>query len=279
MEQTFEFSAHGLTHRGNKREVNADHFLVAQIHRSLRIVESSINLDKPEGIEVGPGGHLLIVADGVGGGSGEEASELAVERMLKYISGAMQFSRTDISLEQDLLKEFTAAICASHERLVEESEAGATPRTMATTLTMVYVLGLRAYVGHVGDSRCYLVREGNATRITKDQTYAQMLIDQGLLSETKARGSRLSHVLSSAVGGKEDAQPSVLTYVLTLRKEDILILCTDGLTKHVTDQEIGSMVAGDVGTSEACNRFLDTALQRGGSDNVTVIVGRFAASR
>lgn len=271
MEQLIRFSVRGLTHKGKLRETNADHFLVAQLHRSLRIVDGSLEI--PEGLEVGPGGHLLVVADGVGDGSGEEASEIAVDTMLRYISGAMQFCRTDVSLEQDLLEEFTAAICASHDALLEESKSE--PGGMATTLTMTYVLGLRAYVGHVGDSRCYLVRDGKATRITKDQTYAQMLIDQGLLSETKAGRSRLSHVLASAVGGKDEARPSVLTYLMSLRQGDALVLCTDGLTKHVSDAEIADYLSKHASTAEACKVLVETALDRGGSDNVTVIVGRF----
>lgn len=273
MEQLLRFSVRGLTHRGKRRETNADHFLVAQLHRSLRVVDGSLEI--PEGLEVGPGGHLLVVADGVGDGSGEEASELAVDSMLHYISGAMQFCRTNLSLEQDLLEEFTAAICASHEALLEESKSEPDRTGLATTLTMTYVLGLRAYVGHVGDSRCYLVRDGKATRITKDQTYAQMLIDQGLLSETKAGRSRLSHVLASALGGKDEARPSVLTYLMSLRQSDALVLCTDGLTKHVSDVEIAEELSKHASAADSCKSLVETALDRGGSDNVTVIVGKF----
>jgi protein phosphatase len=197
---------------------------------------------------------------------------VAVQTMIDYIAAAMQFSRTSVSLEQDLLREFNEAICRAHAELKTMGREKPELKGAATTLTMAYILGMRAYIGHVGDSRCYLVRGTIAQAITKDQTYAQMLIDEGVLTKTRAEGSRLHHVLASAIGGEDD--PEVLTYMLSLDHHDAIVLCTDGLFKHLSDPEIGRHVGGR-SAKEAASGLLQAALAGGGSDNITVIVGRF----
>jgi serine/threonine protein phosphatase PrpC len=268
------FQASGATHIGHKRKTNADQYLIGEMQRVLEIKESSVPSSSRRRFSAGPAGYLLVVADGVGSSSaGDQASAVAVETMIGYLSAAMQFSRTGVSLEEDLLEEFTEAICRAHHRLVDEVKLNPALKGMATTLTMAYILGLRAYIGHVGDSRCYLVRDGEAKPITKDQTFAQVLIDQGVLTKTRAEGSRWSHVLASAVGG--DNAPEVLTYMLALKPTDALVLCTDGLVKHVRDADIGPCV-GSRPAVEAARSLIDAALADGGSDNVTVVVGRFA---
>jgi protein phosphatase len=271
MQPASKFDASGATHIGLKRKNNADQYLIGQIRRVLEVVDASPAVSR-QPLNAGPAGCLLVVADGVGATAGsDQAAVTAIETMIAYIAEAMQLSKTGVSLEQDLLTEFNSAICSAHAKLKELGESD--PQFQgATTLTMAYILGRRAYIGHVGDSRCYLVRGSIAQPITKDQTFAQMLIDQGVLTKTRAEGSRLHHVLSSAVGGQDD--PEVLTYMLSLDGTETLVLCTDGLFKHLSDSEIGRHVAGR-SAAEAARALRDAALAEGGSDNVTVVVGRF----
>lgn len=267
------FEAHGLTHIGLKREKNADQFLVGEIQRVLKVRSTSLETERTRSVGKGPAGYLLIVADGVGSTlAGDQASAIAVETMINHITAAMQLTKRGISLEQDLLNEFTSAIVQAHSRLIEEGKTNPALKGWATTLTMAYTLGNRAYIGHVGDSRCYLVSGGVARAVTKDQTFAQVLIDQGVLTRTAAEGSRYHHVLASVVGGSDD--PEVLTYMLSLESGDNLVLCTDGLFKHVTDEEIGQL-AGSGTVETAAQALVDSALRGGGSDNITVIIGRF----
>ncbi|MBZ0111945.1 MAG: SpoIIE family protein phosphatase, partial [Thermoanaerobaculia bacterium] len=134
-----------------------------------------------------------------------------------------------------------------------------------------YMLGMRAYIGHVGDSRCYLVRDGEALRLTRDQTYAQALVDQGVLLPREADSSGWGHVLANAVGGTRRDQPEVLTYRCVLQEGDQILLCTDGLTKHVPERRIPELVEGG-SAKEACERLVEAALTGGGSDNVTVVI-------
>jgi serine/threonine protein phosphatase PrpC len=274
MSAAVTFDVSGATHVGLKRKTNADQFLISRMRRVLDIVDSSGGVARPQST-AGPAGHLLAVADGVGStSSGDQASAVAITTMIDYIADAMHLSRTGVTLEEDLLAQFNDAICSAHKKLLDMSTADPEFEG-ATTVTMAYILGMRAFIGHVGDSRCYLVRRGKAQPITKDQTYAQMLIDQGVLTRTRAEGSQLHHVLASALGGQED--PEVLTYMLALDPSDVLVLCTDGLFKHLSDQEIGRL-AGQSSAAQAAQSLLNAALADGGSDNVTVIVARFDSS-
>jgi protein phosphatase len=146
---------------------------------------------------------------------------------------------------------------------------------MATTLTMVAVFWPMAYLVHVGDSRCYRLRDGELQRLTHDQTMAQALIDAGALTVSKGEMSPLKHVLTSAIGADE-ASPEVV--MDKLRWDDVMLLCSDGLTKHVTDEEIHAELAAHRSARETVERLVNMALERGGSDNVTVVIGRLRES-
>ena len=264
-------TAAGLTDLGRVRESNQDQFVVAEIQRTLAVLDSSLGLTSTPQV-AGPAGHLLVVADGVGGGAGgDRASALALKAFLRYATETMQLGRLGFSLDDDLLEEFSEAIHSSHSRVRREAQTRPELAGMATTLTMAYVLGLRAYIGHVGDSRCYLIRDGEALRLTRDQTYAQALVDRGVLLPRDADASRWSHVLANAVGGERREQPEVLTYRCVLQEGDRLLLCTDGLTKHVPEVEIPKHFR-DATAQESCSRLLEAALEGGGTDNVTVVV-------
>ncbi len=272
-----KLEAAGRTDQGLVRTTNQDQFIVAQIRRILEVSQSSLPSEPSRPHFGGPVGHLLVVADGVGGGAaGDRASALALQSFLQFVSESMQIGQVGGSLEDDLLAQFSQAIGTAHARVRREIEQRPELSGMATTLTMAYVLGLRAYISHVGDSRCYLLRDGEALRLTRDQTYAQELVDQGVLLPSEVDESRWSHVLASAVGGQSQEQPEILTYRCLLEPGDALLLCTDGLTKHVDEAELAESLSGR-SANEACDHLVTRALEAGGTDNVTVVLARVLA--
>jgi protein phosphatase len=143
---------------------------------------------------------------------------------------------------------------------------------MATTLSLGVVVWPWLYVVQVGDSRCYLYQDGVLRQVTRDQTLAQDLVDQGVLSRDRAQASPLSHVLSSAIGAAE-AEPEV-TRVDVRQRGCVILVCTDGLTKHVSDAEIAQHLASMQSAEQVARALIDLTLARGATDNVTVVVGR-----
>ena len=145
---------------------------------------------------------------------------------------------------------------------------------MGSTLTGVRSCGRDLLIMHVGDSRAYLSRAGRLERLTRDHTYAQMLVDAGQLSASDATTSRFRHMLVNVLGGTaEDVEVDV--DLLRLENGDRLLLCTDGLTDCVTDDTIAATLAGSLPSKAVCERLLELALEGGGRDNITAIVATF----
>jgi len=142
---------------------------------------------------------------------------------------------------------------------------------MATTLTLWMGVWPWYYLLQVGDSRYYLYREGKLTQITRDQTIAQELLDQGVFTRAVAERSQFKNVLSSAIGGE-----SSMPVITRLRADwgNVHLLCTDGLTKHVNDEQIAQRLASMTSAKQVCEQLLQDALDAGGTDNITVVVGR-----
>ncbi len=266
------FDLFGLSHPGLVRRENQDHFLIASLHKALRVQLSSM----PEGtvpeLVSRPRGVLVLVADGVGGSAaGHEASLTALATIARYVTNATDlYVRLDPGLEAAFLEQLKRSVEKSHEVLLAEA-ASSDRRGMATTLTMAMIVWPRAFVVHVGDSRGYRLRHGELELVTRDQTMAQAMVDAGLITPAQAEESRLRHVLWSAVGGRE-AAPDV--HVLDVDWTDMMLLCTDGLTKHVSDAEIREHMLRLPNSEAVCRALVQLALDRGGSDNVTVVAGR-----
>lgn len=264
--------AFGLTDRGLVRPANEDHFLIARVSKSVDVQQTSLSADQVAH-ELGSAvGHVLAVADGVGGGpEGELASERTLATMLSYIGKAAScFQGLDTSAEHALLEMLEAAVREIHDGLVREYD-GVTSKLPATTLTLVLLVWPRAYHIQVGDSRAYVRRGGRLQRITRDQTLGEYMVSLGAWSEERARLASTAETLSSAIGGSE-LEPVV--GLIDLAPGDSLLLCTDGLSKHVPDDRIASALA-EPATAEATTRKLvSDALAGGGTDNVTVIVVR-----
>jgi len=158
-----------------------------------------------------------------------------------------------------------------HESLLEDTERDDSGRRFATTATLFLGLWPHAYLLQVGDSRCYIFRDGELTQISRDQTLAEDLVDSGALTRTVAERSRWAHILSSAMGG-EQAAP-VVTRVVRDRGT-VVLLCSDGLTKHVPDERIRERLASMAGARQVAEQLLRDALDDGGTDNITLVVGR-----
>ena len=263
---------HGVSHMGRVRERNEDRFAIVTLHHAARLVQS--NLEDGGIVErlARPAAHVFIAADGVAGlAAGDEARRLAVGTMVEYLSEAAHcYQGTDVAREQEFIDRLTTGVERAHGRLVEAYGAGRGP---ATTLTMVTLVWPRAYVVHVGDSRGYLLRRGRIRQFTADQTVGELLVDIGAATEEQAKRRGLFDILSSAVGN--DIAPVV--GVVDLEPGDVLLLCTDGLTKHVTDARIAELLAAAPDSESACRALVDDALEQGGRDNVTVVVARFVA--
>ena len=263
----------GLTHQGKIRKNNQDQFLIGSLHKMLRVHQTSLPDPDRASLVSESRGYIFLVADGVGGRpEGDIASGTALRTVAHYVTHLTDlYRRLDHDKEVAFLAELQESVTRSHEVLLAEAERHEGKPWGATTLTMVAVLWPRAYLVQVGDSRCYRLREGELERISKDQTMAQALLDAGAISPAEAEKSPLKNVLSSALGGRE-AMPQ--TAMADLAWEDVMLLCTDGLNKHVTDDEIRTELRNIESAEASCRRLIDLALERGGHDNVTVVIGR-----
>jgi serine/threonine protein phosphatase PrpC len=213
-----------------------------------------------------------MVADGVGGGEGgEEASATALENAMSYVAQSMDcYYRTD-SGESAFIEALQHAAERCHLAVIERAKADEITGTMATTLTLWMGVWPWYYLLQVGDSRYYLWREGTLTQVSRDQTIAQDLVDKGVFTRTVANRSQLAHVLSSAIGGEQTA-PVVTRLQADWR--NVHLICSDGLTKHVTDEQITERLRSMQSAKQVCEQLLQDALDGGGSDNITIIVGR-----
>jgi len=263
----------GLTHRGRVRSENQDQFLIASLHKLLRLHQSSLPPDDITTLVSESRGYILLVADGVAGRpEGRAASTTVVKTIAHHVTHLSDlYRRLDSSNEANFVAELEKSVLKSHDVLLEEGNKEYGGRGGATTLTMVAVLWPHAYVIQVGDSRCYRLRDHRLERITDDQTLAQALRERGALRDSEAQASPLRGVLASAVGGPE-LTPRISN--TDCRWDDVVLLCTDGLTRHVRDEEIEAELQSPRTSQETCQRLVQLALDRGGEDNVTVVVGR-----
>lgn len=265
-----ELDFFGMTHPGLVRRDNQDHYLVSTLHKTARVRATS--LPNPELFEL-PSQRLAsfgMVADGVGGHQGgETASRAAVESITDYVKETMNaFYSADENDDRAFFAALQEAAELSHRNVIERADASG-ESTAATTLTLYIAVWPWLYIMHVGDSRLYRFRAGSLEQLTRDQTMAQDLVDAGALPKDAASRSPLAHVLTSALGASE-ARPDVTR--ADLKRGDALLLCTDGLTKHVSDAQITERMRAMTSAEQVVRALVDDALAAGGSDNVTVLV-------
>jgi len=255
------------------RKDNQDHYFVGSLSRGVVVDRTSLSSDMHTVVEPERLASFAMVADGVGGGGGgEEAARLAVQALVQQVAqGFHDAYAAEAAHPEAFPRLLEDAALECHERLQTRAEEAPDHKRFATTMTLFLGLWPHAYLLQVGDSRCYLFRDGALTQLSRDQTMAQDLIDQGALTQTKAHRTRWAHVLSSAIGGQQ-AAPVVTRLVRSWGS--VVLLCSDGLTKHVPDERITERLASMTSARQACEDLLQDALDGGGTDNVTMIVGR-----
>ena len=268
--------AAGATDAGRARPINEDAYLIAALQRSMVVYDAS-----PEAargwLSGGSAGTLLMVADGMGGeGGGDVASRVAVNAVASYLLNVMTWptapARAPIPHENPsspgVRDQLSSALVVGDSTVKTTAANTATPR-MGTTLTMALVLWPDLYVAHVGDTRCYLFRSGQLKRLTTDHTVAEMV--RANAAEPVEVASQLHHTLWNSLGGSAEL-PKPEIAKLELELGDVLLLCSDGLTKHVTDEEIRALLSTEEPNRARCAKLVERANAEGGSDNVTVVV-------
>jgi protein phosphatase len=205
---------------------------------------------------------------------GALASETAVTTLVDYLGQAAAcFNRIEPDKEHEILEELEAAVQAAHRRVSEHGH-GASRSVVAgpaTTLTMALLVWHRAYIVHVGDSRAFYLRKGRLKQLTRNQTTGEYMVDVGAWTEEQASKAPIGGSLVSAIGASE-MTPSI--GLVDLQPGDSLLLCTDGLTRHVSDERIAELLARTTDADTACRELVDDALAGGGHDNVTVVLAR-----
>jgi protein phosphatase len=267
-------SSHGLTDPGRARSVNEDHFVISELTKCLRIRSTSVRQT-----EVRPGdgrAYLFVVADGMGGHQGgSKASALTVQWIEDFIVNNMSWPFPQRKWEEDqILDDFQRAFRRADDMLFEEADRHSELLGMGTTVTTVYCFGHNLYLGHVGDSRCYLLRGEELRRLTSDHTWVERMLQEGALRRDEIAQHPFRHVITNAVGGSEPGV-QVDTQKLRLLAGDQILLCTDGLTEMVSDEHIQEILQSSSDVQAACESLVARANARGGRDNITCVLARF----
>ncbi len=261
-----------LSHPGLVRPNNEDHYLVVERRRSRTLLLSNL----PAGMlrPADDTAYVLAVADGMGGAAfGELASALALRSGWEQSPQAIKWTWIINDREIEELRERLEIIFRRMDRaLQEQGEADPACAGMGTTLTGVYTVGPEAFVGHVGDSRAYLIRGGTLTQLTHDHTLAQEYLDLGLPVLCRS----WHHKLTNCLGGGPGRDLALEFHHLRLEDGDRLLLCSDGLTDMVPDDELAPLLARAADPQETARALVEAALAHGGRDNVTVVLAHYA---
>ncbi len=214
-----------------------------------------------------PSHNVYIVADGVGGNnSGEVASRTAVSEIAKMVN---ESDLGEYKAPEDIFGFFADVIQTANDKICRMGMSDPENRGMATTMVTSYIRKRTAYVANVGDSRAYLFRNGQLRQITKDHTYVNELIDKGVITEDEAENHKQKNVITRALGTENSAKPDF--YRVNLKKDDILMLCSDGLYGEVTDEIMTEILDSGKSMNDVCTDLVDKAIGAGGRDNITVI--------
>ena len=267
----------GLTDPGRVRAVNEDQFLIAALLKALQVERTS--LPQPKIQHSSNRSYLFVVADGMGGhAGGEQASALAIHSVESFILETFKWFAQCKGKEQDqVLADFQIALGHANARVVAEAAERPELRGMGTTLTLAYSLNDELFVAHVGDSRCYLCRHGILYRLTRDHTLVEDMVRYGALSAEEAGQHRWRHVVTNAVGA-DTPEVKVEVHKVHLDDGDRVLLCSDGLTEMVSEEEINQFLQTEAEPEEACRRLVIRANEAGGKDNITVVVAHFRAA-
>lgn len=231
---------------GKVREMNQDYFYISKPEEKVQ---------------------LYIVADGMGGYKGGEiASKLAVETSKRYILN--NFDSIESSDKEEILKLIKSAIEYANLVVYEKSKENKELENMGTTIDVCLIFGNKVYIGHVGDSRVYRKRKDFFRKLTTDHSYVQKLVSDGTITKEEAYNHPKKNMLIKALGCSTFVEPDVM--VKGFLKDDILLMCSDGLTNMLKDEEIVKII--NENPIEACNNLVSKANENGGYDNITAVI-------
>jgi protein phosphatase len=264
-----------VSDRGLVRENNQDHFLVIRVTRSMERLLTNLRADHVP-VRADEVGYGFVVADGMGGpAGGEVASQMAISTLVNLALNEPDWvfgiRPKDTRRRVQRMAERWEHV---QEALRERGDREPALRQMGTTLIAAVSLGKRLVIGHVGNSRLYLLREGQLHQLTRDHTLGQTMVDLGELSPDEAATHPRRQMLMRSFSAASDTHQGDFQQT-TLADGDQLLLCTDGLTDLVDNETIGSVLNGAASANEACQVLLATALKNGGKDNVTIAVARY----
>jgi len=206
------------------------------------------------------------------------AARVAAETITRYVTSTLRcYHAAGSADETQFLDALNAAAHEAHSAVIADAAQRLGGEVSATTLTLGIFVWPWMYVLQVGDSRCYHYSDGILRQVTRDQTMAQTLVDEGLLEADRMRASPFNNVLASAIGA-EEATPEVSRVDIS-RRTGAVLFCSDGLTKHVTDAELAERLESMKSTEQLCRDLLQLALDRGGTDNITIVAGRAPKSK
>ena len=247
----------GVTNVGRVRTNNED---------SFRIVESM---------------NLYILSDGMGGEAhGEIASAMAVETVAKHcaeteVDPAMTIFADMPSAWSEKTRRLSSAVHLANKNIFDSAQKNTEQRGMGATITAAWIDGTRLSIAHVGDSRAYLLRSGSLQQLTSDHSLVAEQVRRGILTPAEAERSDMQSVLLRALGAHPDIEVDSEEH--TLFSSDVLLLCSDGLTRMVTEPEIAGTLQAEIDPTKAAEKLIALANERGGVDNITVIVVRVGA--
>ncbi|MEY2612499.1 MAG: Serine/threonine phosphatase stp, partial [Planctomycetota bacterium] len=258
---------------------NQDQFFAGEISRGIRLRADSFGSLPNTTLLGDPTAQILMVADGMGGHkAGHEASKLAVQYFMAAILNRLQ-SNDSITPDdhEHYLNHLRDILSDAHQEIRRISEASEDKKGMGTTFTMAYIVWPKLAFIHAGDTRCYVFRAGQLSLLTLDHTVANEMIKNGQLNLNDNERSPWSNVLVNALGaGAEGVQGDLATTLL--EPGDIVLMCSDGLNKHVNDTTIEKVLAAGGKVQSICESLVQLAKKGGGTDNITVVAARWTKS-
>ena len=260
---------------GRVRRGNEDNFLVLDLS-SAQTWTGADGTPPPEKLtrfDLGDKGLVLVVSDGMGGAlAGDVASRMAVDSVRQMLTGEGEAScDPELDLVECLKSATHYANTAIHLKSQEDSRCAG----MGATFTGAAIRGDSLDLVQVGDSRGYVIRKEQIRLATKDQSLVQQLVDVGQISESEAETHMFRNVILQALGAQSEVAP--VTGRIRLRQDDVVLLCSDGLSGKLRAEDIQQIVVNSKGNlAQACDRLIEEANNRGGEDNITVVVARFS---
>ena len=259
-----DIEIYGKTDVGLIREHNEDNFLVADVTAGVRTNDGK----EPLKLKLGDKGALLLVCDGMGGAAaGEVASQMAVDSIFEALAA------TDPSPRDAFARLVRRSVELANERIFIQSRDNQSERGMGTTCTVAALVDSTLVVGQIGDSRCYILRDGKLAQVTKDQSLAWQLIEAGAMTPEEAKAFEHANIILQALGVQERVE--VVLSQVDLRRGDVALLCSDGLHGPVGDDELLSVLVMEPDLKKAADALIQKALDRDGPDNITVVLARF----